>query len=90
MEKYKTKIDKLLNEMITEYDSKHELTTKVMNYEYYQGKLYTLYELIEELEDTKTLVILYDYRRPERDEITTKFEKEYIQKVYNIVRKMEV
>lgn len=86
MTAYKTIIDKLLSAIQEEKDSKHEIMTKIINYEYLSGQLYGVFDLAETSLDIKDFVELYDYRRTDRDELSLYFNQELINPVYNIVR----
>lgn len=83
---YLKRIDKIINEMITDYNSKKEPLTKIINYEYYQGELFGLYELIEDTETLKDFIICYEYRKEDRDRITEQINNELITPLYNKTR----
>ena len=84
--KYLNKVDKIIDCIIEEYESKHETMTKIINYEYYHGQLYALYELAQENETPLDFAIIYEYRKADRDAIAEKFNNEYITPVYKLVR----
>ena len=83
---YLNKINNILDTMVEEYGSNHEITTKVLNYQYYCGQLHALYELIEETEGTRELVKYYEHRKEERDRIAKFYNDDYITPLYKITR----
>lgn len=83
---YLKRIDEILNEMQQEYKSKHEKTTKIINYEYYCGKLQALYELIEDTEELQDFIICYEYRKEDRDNMAQLFNDKLITPLYNIAK----
>ena len=87
---YLDKIDKLINDIIQEYDSPHETMTKIINYEYYTGQLHAIYNMIEEKEPIQEFIIYYEYRKNDRDNIDKKFNEKYITPVYSLVRNTKI
>lgn len=83
MKKYKTRIDVIINHIIDEYNGNNNIITKILNYEYYQGQLYMIYEDIKNRYGYEKLAEIYDYRREEKETYTEKFEKELIRPLYN-------
>ena len=84
---YKKIIDDLIDMMERETESAHELTTKALNHEYYEGQLYGVYKLAESALPLEEFVTLYDYRREDRDRVSVKANREIINRVYSVVRK---
>ena len=87
MEAYKKQIDYFLIEMQHEKESNHEPLTKVLNFEYYNGKLYGLYTIAEKELTPEAFTELYEYNRATRENLYTFFNAEYINPLYNIARK---
>lgn len=83
---YLKRIDEIINEMHQEYKSKHENMTKIINYEYYCGKLQALYELIQDTEELQDFIVCYEYRKEERDNMTQLFNDNFITPLYKITR----
>lgn len=83
---YTAMVDKIITDMQTEYESAHERTTKVMNYEYFCGRLFGVYSIAEATMPVDDYVALYEYRRADRDEISLKFNRDYINPLYATVR----
>lgn len=86
MDNYKKIIDSLIEELNKEYESKHEITTKMLNYEYFTGKIYGLFDVIEKTLGIDDFMEIILYRKKERDEISAKFNLEIINPIYSIVR----
>lgn len=84
---YKAIVDKLIEDMKREYISKHEKTTKAFNYEYLVGHLFGLYDLAKMELSPEDFADLYDYRRADRDDLSGKFNQEYINPIYAAMRK---
>ena len=83
---YLHRIDTIIDEMQTELNSKHEPMTKVINYEYYAGKLHALFELIQDTETLADFVTCYEYRKADRDELTQAYNERYITPLYKVAR----
>ncbi len=83
---YLKRIDEITNEIQQEYKSKHETITKIINYEYYCGKLQALFELIQDTEKLQDFVACYEYRKEERDNMTQLFNDNLITPLYDIAR----
>ena len=85
--KYKGIIDSILDEMQKEYTSTHEHTTKAINFEYLLGKLFCVYDIVNETLGLDEFLEIYEYRRADRDEISHKFNMEYVNPLYASMRR---
>lgn len=85
MDFYKA-VDNILKELTDEYASKHERTTKALNYEYFSGQLHFIYKFAETALTFDEYIDLISYRKQERDEISRKFNLEIINPIYSAVR----
>ena len=83
---YLNKIDALTDCIIDEYNSKHEPVTKMINYEYYCGKLHQLFELAQEETTTADFVFYYEYRKEDRDRIAKLINDSIITPIYKATR----
>ena len=82
MKNYRKMIDELLQEHETEYTSKHKKITKILNFEFLQGKLYGLYEQISKETTPEEFRNIYEYRHEERTAIERKYNFELINPLY--------
>lgn len=83
MKNYKKIIDEMLIELETEFTSKHTTFTKILNYEFIEGKLYGLYEQISRETTPEKFKQLYEYKSEKRHEIEKKYNFELINPIYN-------
>ena len=85
MKDYKKIIDEILQELKTEFSSNHLPFTKILNYEFIEGKLYGLYEQISRETTPEDFRKIYEYRHEERTALEKKYNFELINPIYNKV-----
>lgn len=83
---YLHRIDAIIDEIKNEYTGNHNKITKVLNYEYNNGKLYALYELIQDTETLTDFVTCYEYRKADRDELDKLYNDNLIEPLYKVTR----
>lgn len=79
----KSRIDEIIKDMEDEYSSKHEVCTKVVNYEYFSGKLNELYRACDD--DIEIIT----YRLDEITQLENDFQKNYVEILYRRSRRAE-
>lgn len=83
MQEYKKIIDEILAELEAEFLSNHTTFTKILNFEFIEGKLYGLYEQISRKTTPENFRKLYEYKSEKRHEIEKKYNFELINPIYN-------
>ena len=79
----KSRIDEIISDIQDEYSSNHELCTKVINYDYYCGKLSELHSICGDCMEIIT------YRHDEINKIERDFNKHYVNVLYRRSRREE-
>ena len=87
MNEYIIKANKLINEIKEEYTSGHEVMTKILNYQYFMGKLHAVYEEAEKVMDFEDFRKVYEHRKEERGEIDKLFNDNLITPAYKKLRR---